>query len=68
MLKHSLQRSEDVAFWMKQKASDAIVMTKLDQPLKTIDSAAADTWNRVEKTRINVSITTISTKMAFLND
>ena len=40
---------------MKQKASEVIVATKLDQPLKTIDSAAANTWERVEKTRVNVS-------------
>jgi len=48
-LKSSLEKSEDVAYWLSQKAGDAVVATKLDAPLKRLDSAAAGGIDHVEK-------------------
>ena len=51
MLKQSLQRSEEAAFWMKQKAEDVMVATKLDAPLKQLDAAAAAGLTKMEETQ-----------------
>lgn len=39
---------------MKQKAEDMVVATKLDQPLKQMDTIAAKTIEEMEKTRKKV--------------
>lgn len=49
LLKESLQRGEDAAFWMSQKTREIIEATNLDQPLKQMDSMAAKTLEDVEK-------------------
>lgn len=56
LLKESLERSEDVAFWMKQKATDVVVATKLDQPLKQLDSAAANSIDKLNDARKQVKL------------
>jgi len=48
-LQSSLQRGEDVAFWMRQKTREVIEATNLDGPLKQMDSVAAKTLSDVEK-------------------
>lgn len=54
LMKQSLDRGEDLAYWLRGKATDALVATKLDQPLKQLDLAAADGLHRLEKTSTNV--------------
>ena len=49
LLKESLQRGEDAAFWMSQKTREIIEATNLDRPLKQMDSMAAKTLEDVEK-------------------
>lgn len=49
-LKEGLERSEDYAFWMRQKANEVIHKTHLDQPLKQLDVFAAQGITRVEET------------------
>ena len=36
LLKQSLQRSEEAAFWVRQKAGEAIVAANLEQPIKQV--------------------------------
>ena len=55
LLKESLQRSEDAAFWMKQKAEDVVVATKLDAPLKQLDTAAAKSLEKMEEATTKVT-------------
>ena len=49
LLKESLQRGEDAAFWMKEKTREIIEATNLDRPLMQMDSLAAQTLEDVEK-------------------
>jgi len=49
LLKESLQRGEDAAFWMSQKTREIIEATNLDRPLKQMDSMAARTIEDMEK-------------------
>jgi len=49
LLKESLQRGEDAAFWMSQKTREIIEATNLDHPLKQMDYIAAKTIEDVEK-------------------
>ena len=53
-MKETLQRSEDAAYWMRQKAGDVVVATKLDEPLKKLDAVAAQSIGKVEETSIRV--------------
>jgi hypothetical protein len=39
---------------MRQKAQEVVVATNLDQPLKKLDSAAAQAIGNIEKTRKSV--------------
>merc|ERR1711962_81264 len=50
LVKNSLERSEDIAFWLRQKTNDVVKATKLEGPLKKLDSAAANSVDKVEKT------------------
>ena len=54
LVKNSLERSEDIAFWLRQKTNDVVKATKLEEPLKKLDSAAASSVTQVEKTSNNV--------------
>jgi hypothetical protein len=53
-LKQNLQRSEDLAFWLKQKTDDFVTSTNLKEPLKRLDSAAANGLDNLEKARLKV--------------
>ncbi len=55
MVKESLQRGEDAAFWMRQKTREIIEATSLDRPLKQIDSYAAKTLENMEKSTKQVN-------------
>ena len=55
LVKSSLERSEDVAYWLKEKAENVVTATHLDEPLKKLDTAAANGVIQVEKTSSNVS-------------
>merc|ERR1712029_75991 len=54
LVKDSLERSEDIAFWIRQKTNDVVKATKLEEPLKKLDSAAANSVTHVEKTSNNI--------------
>ena len=47
---------------MKQKAGDVVTATKLDQPLKQLDAAAAKGLGKMEETTTQVN----QTKLCFL--
>ena len=49
LLKESLQRGEDAAFWMSQKTREMIDVANLEQPLKQMDFIAAKTIEDMEK-------------------
>ena len=53
-LKQNLQRTEDLAFWLKQKTDDFVTSTNLKEPLKRLDSAAANGLDNLEKARVKV--------------
>ena len=53
-VKSGLQRSEDVAVWLKEKAGSVVAATKMEAPLKRLDSAAADGVVRIGETTTNV--------------
>jgi hypothetical protein len=55
-LKENLQRTEDLAFWLKQKTEDFVTSTSLDGPLKRLDSAAANGLESLEKARLRVNL------------
>ena len=57
-LKENLQRSEDLAFWFKQKTEDFVITTNLTGPLKRIDNAAANGLDQLEKARLKVGFKT----------
>ena len=48
LLKESLQRGEDAAFWMSQKTREMIDVANLEQPLKQMDFIAAKTIEDME--------------------
>jgi len=50
LVKNSLERSEDIAFWIRQKTNEVVKATKMEEPLKKLDSAAANSVDKVEKT------------------
>ena len=54
LVKESLQRSEDLAFWMRDKTEQVLSATRLDQPLKAIDANAARTLEEMESIRTKV--------------
>ena len=54
-MKESFEKGEDVAFWMKEKTGNALAATRLDQPLKQIDSKAAKSLEEMENIRQQVS-------------
>ena len=54
LVKESLQRSEDLAFWMRDKTEQVLSATRLDQPLKAMDANAARTLEEVENIRSKV--------------
>jgi len=54
LVKTSLERSEDVAFWIREKAGDVVTATKMDEQLKRLDSAAAQGMTSVEQTGSNI--------------
>ena len=56
ILKETLERGEDAAYWMEQKAENIATFTKLNEPLKKIDSAAFNSVVKIEDTQANVSI------------
>lgn len=66
-MKETLQRSEDAAYWMRQKAGDVVVATKLDEPLKKLDAVAAQSIGKVEETSIRVSTMQASGAIVFLS-
>jgi hypothetical protein len=53
-LKENLQRTEDAAFWLRQKTDDLVTLTNLKGPLKRLDSAAAQSLDSLEKARLQV--------------
>ena len=53
-LKENLQRTEDLAFWLKQKTDDLVTVTNLKGPLKKLDSAAAQSLDNLDKARLQV--------------
>ena len=56
LVKESLQRSEDLAFWMRDKTEQVLSATRLDQPLKAMDANAARTLEEMENIRTKVKI------------
>ena len=57
LLKESLQRGEDAAFWMSQKTREMIDVANLEQPLKQMDFIAAKTIEDMEnKTKMVILI------------
>ena len=54
VLKASLQRSEDTAYWLRQKTDDLMEATNLKEPLKRLDAAAAQSIVNVEKKTFQV--------------
>jgi len=50
LVKNSLEKSEDIAFWIRQKTNDVVKATHLEEPLKKLDSAAANSVTKVEQT------------------
>lgn len=56
LLKESLQRGEDAAFWMRQKTREVMEATNLDRPLKQMDSLAAKTLDQMEQTTKKVTL------------
>ena len=54
LVKESLQRSEDLAFWMRDKTEQVLSATRLDQPLKAMDANAARTLEEMENIRTKV--------------
>ena len=53
-MKANLQRTEDLAFWLKQKTDDFVTTTYLKEPLKRLDLAAANGLDNMEKARMKV--------------
>ena len=54
LVKNSLEKSEDIAFWIRQKTNDVVKATHLEEPLKKLDSAAANSVTKVEQTSNDV--------------
>ena len=58
LVKNSLEKSEDIAFWIRQKTNDVVKATHLEEPLKKLDSAAANSVTKVEQTSNDVRLST----------
>ena len=58
LVKNSLEKSEDIAFWIRQKTNDVVKATHLEEPLKKLDSAAANSVTKVEQTSNDVRFLT----------
>ena len=56
LVKNSLEKSEDIAFWIRQKTNDVVKATHLEEPLKKLDSAAANSVTKVEQTSNDVRL------------
>ena len=50
-LKDTLERGEDAAYWVEQKAENLATFTKLNEPLKKIDSVAYNSVVKLEDTQ-----------------
>ena len=55
-MQRGFERSEDAAYWMKEKAGDIVTVTKWDDSLKTLDNVAANGVVKLENTHTNVNI------------
>ena len=58
LVKNSLEKSEDIAFWIRQKTNDVVKATHLEEPLKKLDAAAANSVTKVEQTSNDVRLST----------
>lgn len=54
LVKSSLESSENVAYWLKEKAEKVAEVTKLDGTIKQIDTAAANGVVKLGQTRANI--------------
>ena len=54
-MKETMEIGENTAYWMEQKAEYLVTVTKMDEPLKKLDSAALNGVVKIENTQTDVS-------------
>ena len=55
IIKTTIELGEKTAYWAEQKAESIVTLTRLDKPLKRIDSIAVYGVVKIEDTHENVS-------------